>query len=76
MTHSSRAVIYTRVSTNRQAEEGTSLEVQEAACLRKAQDLEAEVVDIVSDEGVSGACCFALSFFAFVGCRAQDHAGG
>jgi site-specific DNA recombinase len=50
-----KAVIYTRVSTDKQAEEGTSLEVQESACLRKAQDLGAEVVDILTDEGVSGA---------------------
>jgi len=32
-----KAVIYTRVSTGQQAEDGTGLEVQEAACLRKAQ---------------------------------------
>ena len=50
-----KAVIYTRVSTDKQAEEGTSLEVQESACLRKAQDLGAEVTDIITDEGVSGA---------------------
>src|SRR5579859_118783 len=50
-----KAVIYTRVSTGRQAEEGTSLEVQEAACLRKATELGAEVVDVIPDEGVSGA---------------------
>jgi site-specific DNA recombinase len=50
-----KAVLYTRVSTNAQAEQGTGLEVQEAACLRKAQELGAEVVDIISDEGVSGA---------------------
>jgi site-specific DNA recombinase len=50
-----KAVIYTRVSTDKQAEEGTSLEVQEAACLRKAQELGAEVVDIQTDEGISGA---------------------
>ncbi len=51
----SKAILYTRVSTNAQAEQGTGLEVQEAACLRKAQELGAEVVDILSDEGVSGA---------------------
>lgn len=50
-----RAIIYTRVSTGRQAEEGTSLEVQEDACLRKAQSENAQIVDIISDEGVSGA---------------------
>jgi site-specific DNA recombinase len=50
-----KAVIYTRVSTERQADEGTSLEVQETACLKKAQEMGAQVVDIVSDEGISGA---------------------
>ena len=50
-----KAIIYTRVSTDKQADEGTGLEVQESACLRKAQELNAEVVDIISDEGVSGA---------------------
>lgn len=50
-----KAVIYTRVSTDKQVEEGTSLEVQESACLRKAQEIGAEVVDIITDEGVSGA---------------------
>jgi site-specific DNA recombinase len=50
-----KAVIYTRVSTGQQVEDGTSLEVQELACLRKAQELGADVVDIIPDEGVSGA---------------------
>lgn len=50
-----KAIIYTRVSTGRQAEEGTSLEVQEAACLRQAKTLGAEVIDVIADEGVSGA---------------------
>ena len=50
-----KAIIYTRVSTGQQAEQGTGLEVQESACLRKAQDLGAEVVDIIIDEGISGA---------------------
>ena len=50
-----KAVLYTRVSTGQQAEHGTGLEVQESACLRKAQELGAQVVDIISDEGVSGA---------------------
>jgi site-specific DNA recombinase len=50
-----RAILYTRVSTGKQAEEGTSLEVQEELCLRKAQQEKAQVVDILSDEGVSGA---------------------
>jgi site-specific DNA recombinase len=50
-----RAVIYTRVSTGQQAEEGTSLEVQEAVCLKKAQEMGAGVMDIISDEGISGA---------------------
>jgi site-specific DNA recombinase len=55
MERTPRAILYTRVSTDKQVDEGTSLEVQESACLRKAKELGAEVVDIISDEGVSGA---------------------
>ena len=49
-----KAIIYTRVSTGKQAEEGTSLENQEVVCLRKAQSEGVSVVDVISDEGVSG----------------------
>lgn len=50
-----KAVIYTRVSTEDQADNGTSLETQELACLRKAADLQSAIVEVVKDEGVSGA---------------------
>jgi site-specific DNA recombinase len=49
-----RAVIYARVSTEDQAENGTSLETQELACLRRAAELGARVVATYRDEGVSG----------------------
>lgn len=49
-----RAVIYCRVSSEEQAENGTSLETQELACLRKAAELGASVVGVFRDEGVSG----------------------
>ena len=49
-----KAGIYTRVSSEKQVE-GTSLEVQEAVCLRLAEREGAEIVDVISDEGVSGA---------------------
>ncbi|MGI4791306.1 MAG: recombinase family protein [Janthinobacterium lividum] len=48
------AVIYTRVSTNEQVENGTSLASQRDACMRVAQNLGLEVVDICEDAGVSG----------------------
>src|SRR5579871_1830313 len=51
----SKAVLYTRVSTGEQAESGTSLEAQELACLRKAAELGLPVVGTFSDPGVSGA---------------------
>jgi hypothetical protein len=35
----SAAIIYCRVSTRRQEDEGTSLDSQEAACIRHAQSL-------------------------------------
>jgi len=49
-----RAVLYCRVSTGRQAEEGTSLETQEADCRRKAAGCGAEVVGLHTDPDVSG----------------------
>lgn len=50
-----KAIIYTRVSTSQQAEEGTSLETQEASCYHKAKLERMEVIDVISDEGISGA---------------------
>jgi site-specific DNA recombinase len=50
-----RVVIYTRVSTEEQAQSGTSLATQEAICLDKAARMGAFVVGRFSDEGVSGA---------------------
>jgi len=34
-----QAVVYCRVSTRRQEDEGTSLQTQEEACIRHAQEL-------------------------------------
>ncbi|MEU5428231.1 recombinase family protein [Streptomyces olivoreticuli] len=53
-----RAVIYIRVSTKKQVNkavnpEGYSLPTQRDACLRKAADLGAEVVDVYIDRGES-----------------------
>ena len=50
-----RAVLYTRVSTDEQAEHGTSLAGQLAACLAKAEAVGAQVVWHYEDAGVSGA---------------------
>lgn len=49
-----RAVIYARVSTDRQAEEGLSVESQIEACRRKAEELGAAVLHVYTDEGISG----------------------
>lgn len=49
-----KAIIYTRVSTGMQVE-NTSLEMQAGACHRKANELQAEVVNFYSDPGISGA---------------------
>src|SRR5580658_2974480 len=49
-----RAVVYLRVSSEMQAEQGTSLDAQEAACLRKAAEIGAQIIEIIGDEGVSG----------------------
>jgi len=49
-----RAVIYARVSTERQADDGLSIESQIEACQRKAGELGAVVVHVFKDEGISG----------------------
>ncbi len=54
-----RAVVYARVSTSMQAEKGASLAVQVQECTRKANDLGADVVKVIRDEGVSGALLLA-----------------
>lgn len=59
MTQTLKAVIYTRVSTDGQADKGTSLDAQEYSCLKKAAELGAEVVKVHSDPGVSGALYLA-----------------
>lgn len=49
-----KALIYIRVSSRGQAEHGTSLEDQEKVCLRKAEEMNALIVDTISDRAVSG----------------------
>lgn len=49
-----RAVIYARVSTQRQADDGVSMESQIEQCHVKARLLDAEVVEVFRDDGVSG----------------------
>lgn len=49
-----RAVIYARVSTERQADDGLSIPSQVEACRRKAESLNAEVLHVFADEGISG----------------------
>lgn len=50
-----KAVIYTRVSTDEQAEKGTSLADQERECRRKAESLRTAVTGQFQDAGISGA---------------------
>ncbi len=49
-----RAVIYARVSSKRQADDGVSMESQIEQCRIKARSLDAEVVEVFRDDGVSG----------------------
>ena len=49
------AVIYTRVSTNEQVENGTSLLSQREACEREAEYMRLDVIEICEDAGVSGS---------------------
>jgi DNA invertase Pin-like site-specific DNA recombinase len=50
-----RAAIYARVSTQEQAKEGTSLDIQVARCRAYAEAREWDVVEEFVDEGVSGS---------------------
>lgn len=50
----SRAIIYARVSTSRQAEEGLPVESQIERCRERAASLGAEVVRVFRDDGISG----------------------
>lgn len=49
-----RSVIYARVSTQRQADDGVSMESQIEQCRLKAHALGTEVVEVFRDDGVSG----------------------
>ena len=49
-----RAIIYVRVSTTRQADEGISIDAQTDQCKKKAKELGASVLQIFRDEGITG----------------------
>lgn len=49
-----RAIIYVRVSTTRQADEGISIDAQTDQCRKKAQELGAGVLQIFHDEDITG----------------------
>lgn len=49
-----RGVVYERVSTAQQSQEGVSLDAQEAACLAHAQRMGIEIVGVYRDAGLSG----------------------
>lgn len=50
-----KIIAYTRVSTDRQAEDGLGLDVQERACRAWARDNGHKIIRVESDEGVSGS---------------------
>src|SRR3954465_11416879 len=52
--HMPQAIVYCRVSSDRQVKEGHGLEGQEMRCRRYAEALGYEVVAVFRDEGVSG----------------------
>jgi len=49
-----RAVIYARVSSDNQAEEGQSVDSQIESCRRKVLELDAAVLGVYRDDGISG----------------------
>ncbi|MFN3303219.1 MAG: recombinase family protein [Roseateles sp.] len=68
-----RAVVYARVSTERQADEGLSIDSQIEACERRAQALNAAVVAVYRDEGISGTTDARPGFRAAINrCALRD----
>ena len=58
-----RAIIYVRVSTARQADEGISIDAQTDQCKKKAKELGASVLQIFRDEGVTGTSAMKRQAF-------------
>lgn len=48
------ALVYVRVSTTQQAQDGVGLQAQEAKCRAHVERLGAEVLEVFKDEGISG----------------------
>ena len=49
-----KAIVYARVSTTRQADDGVSIDAQIEQCERKAAELGAAVVQVFRDDGITG----------------------
>jgi site-specific DNA recombinase len=58
-----RAIIYARVSTTRQADDGVSIDAQIEQCHKKAAEMDAAVLQVFRDDGITGTS--ALKRHAF-----------
>ena len=68
-----RAIVYARVSTERQADEGLSIDSQIEACERRANAMNAAVVAVYRDEGISGTTDARPGFRAAINrCALRD----
>lgn len=68
-----RAIVYARVSTERQADEGLSIDSQIDACQHKAAELGAVVLQVYRDDGISGTTDARPGFRAAINrCGAGD----
>lgn len=68
-----RAVIYARVSTDAQAEEGLSVDSQIESCRRRAMEMDAAVLAVYRDDGISGSTDIRPGFQAAIEhCRAAE----
>jgi DNA invertase Pin-like site-specific DNA recombinase len=65
-------LVYTRVSTDRQAEEGYSLREQEASCRRLAEQRGYQVLGVYREEGASGTTTNRPQFQAMLDRCSED----
>lgn len=70
-----RAIIYTRVSSDRQVKEGNGLDSQELRCRRFAEDNGYQVLDVFKEEGESGGLFERTAMKRVLKCLEENDSG-